>query len=274
MKSGSLFFHHFWRNFFTLNNPIIYSLLLLFVVLSLIFIFYYSIIIPMRKSQKKKLTTLNTQLKRLSNSLNSKIEEERNRIARELHDNIGQNLYLLKLKLQNYHSHLLPKSNQKETFNGTIELLSKIITDLKKVSLNLKPAIIEEMGLEPAVDSLCRRISDESLIKSNFNMLGFKDRLEPELEITIYRIVQEALNNIVKHSGANLFSVQLINTGKVIRLIISDDGQGFVYNNGNQLNGIGLINIRERINSYKGIFKVDSSPGNGTTLIAEIPAGK
>ncbi len=226
----------------------------------------------MEKSQKKKLSALNRQLKKLSASLNNKIEEERNRIALELHDNIGQNLNLLKLKLQNYHSHLIPQSNQKEVFDDTIELLSNVITDLKKVAQNLKPPIIEEMGLEPAINNLCRKVSNESLINCEFNMLGFKARPKPELEITIYRIIQEALNNIVKHSEAKFFTVQLLNTGNVIRLIISDDGKGFNYKNRKQLNGIGLINIRERVKSYNGIFKVDTSLRGGTILIVEIPS--
>lgn len=211
------------------------------------------------------------RLKDLSNNLQNKIEEDRMRIARELHDGIGQNLLLLKMSLiKNYHDILL-KTGKESTFNETINSLESTIKELKSILFNLKPSILEEMGLGPSLTSLVNKISDGSNVKGSLNIFGLEKRMDKKLELTLYRIVQEAINNILKHSEATEFSIQLIQKNDMIRILISDDGVGFQSANKKTNGGLGLINIRERVESYRGNFKIDASPGYGTLLIVEIP---
>ena len=210
------------------------------------------------------------KLKELSASLQNKIEEDRQRIARELHDDIGQNLLILKMNLINKYRSILNNAGLENDFQESIDFLQKILLELKIILYDLKPPVLEEMGLNMALSSLINKISGDGLLKGSFNVFGIEERINPKIEITLYRIVQEAINNILKHSYAKEFSVQLIRQDSLIKMLIYDDGVGFNYNN-NGFNGYGLINMRERVESFKGNFKIESSNNNGTLLVIEIP---
>ncbi|MCL5027835.1 MAG: sensor histidine kinase [Bacteroidetes bacterium] len=227
-----------------------------------------------KKKYERKLLHYNKRLKELSNNLLNNLEEERQRIARELHDSIGQNLLLMKMKLQNYDNTLHMAKNGEKNYNEIIESLEKTIVELKFIIFDLKPKILEEMGLGPALKSLCQKISAESEIKGSINISGVNNRLNKKIEISLFRIIQEALNNIVKHSNASEFNIQLIHSEQKIRLMISDDGKGINKKNIKNNRGLGLVNMRERIENLKGNFKIDSSPNRGTLLIFEIPKEK
>ena len=108
------------------------------------------------------------------------------------------------------------------------------------------------------------------MLRGSLNIFGIEERLNPRLEIALFRIVQEAINNIIKHSQAMEFSVQLVKRGNDLKMFIYDDGIGFNSNNSG-INGFGLINIKERVESFKGVFKIDSTENNGTLLVIEIP---
>ncbi len=224
-----------------------------------------------KKKYERKLLHYNRRLKELSNNLQNNLEEERQRIARELHDSIGQNLLLMKLNLQNFENIFPRNDNGKNNYDDIIESLEKTIIELKSILFDLKPKILEEMGLGPALKSLCHKISNETKIKGSVNITGLDKRLNSKIEMSLFRIIQEALNNIVKHSNANEFNIQLIYNENLIRLMISDDGKGIMKKDFNNIKGLGLVNMRERIESLKGNFKIDSSPNNGTLLIFEIP---
>ncbi len=210
------------------------------------------------------------KLKELSASLQNKIEEDRQRIARELHDDIGQNLLILKMNLINKYRSILNNAGLENDFQESIDFLQKILLELKIILYDLKPPVLEEMGLNMALSSLINKISGDGLLKGSFNVFGIEERINPKIEITLYRIVQEAINNILKHSYAKEFSVQLIRQDSMLKMLIYDDGVGFNYNN-NGFNGYGLINMRERVESFKGNFKIESSNNNGTLLVIEIP---
>ncbi len=222
-----------------------------------------------KKLYEKKLLHYNKRLKYLSSSLQDKLEGEKRRIAGGLHDSIGQNLLLMKLELQSL-SDTIPLQDNND-IKKIIESLEKTIADLKVIILDLKPRILEEMGLIPALRTLCHRISAETGINGTVDVSGMEQRLDGKTEITIYRIIQEALNNIIKHSGASEFNIQLINTERLIRLMISDDGKGIAEKDRKNTKGLGLMNMRERIETMKGSFKIDSEIGRGTLLIFEIP---
>jgi len=215
------------------------------------------------------------RLKQLSAHLIEKLEEEKYRLARELHDGIGQNLLFLKLKIQKLEDKLkLIKYKDPEIKNINI-LLGSTIQDLKNILYELKPRVLEEAGLKSALSLLCNKLIYEGDLKGNIDIVGLEDRLDSKLEVAVYRIVQEALNNIVKHSKAQSFNVQLLEIDNTIRLIISDDGIGFnvetaLYGK-SEVNSFGLFNMKERTENYKGRFKIESTEGAGTVIVVEIP---
>ncbi len=210
------------------------------------------------------------KLKNLSDSLQNNIEQERQRIARELHDGIGQDLLLLKLNLLNDYKDIIQNSAHSDSFKNSIDSLKKIITELNIILFNLTPTALKEMGLGPTLASIVNKITAAGFIKGSLNIVGLNERLNNKLEITIYRIVQEALNNIIKHSNAKEFSIQLINSNKRIKILIADNGTGIPAGRKEHA-GFGLINIRERVEYFNGVFKIDTSEKNGTLLVIDIP---
>jgi signal transduction histidine kinase len=231
-----------------------------------------------RKKFENRLRYSRKKLKYLSHHLINVIEEERQRIASELHDSIGQNMLFLRMKLQNMEVPVYNNGSNEE-YDSLINLFESTIKDLRNVIHDLKPKILEEMGLAPALLYLCDRVSIESKIEGKVDATGFEKRFDLKKEIALYRVVQEALNNIIKHSGAKHFNVQLVKAEKVIRIIISDDGKGFDSEKYSRMGnmpgegGYGLLNMRERISNLNGIFKIDSSKNTGTIIITEIPLG-
>jgi len=230
--------------------------------------------ISKRKIFEDKLKKTSNRLRKLSIHLNNKLEEERNRIARELHDGIGQNMLFVKLKLQKY---LDSKNDEIKSDEARIieDLFDGTIKDLKRVIYDLKPKILDEVGLEPALNYLCKSVSSESGIDGTIDITGLKERLNPKLEIYIYRIIQEAINNIIKHSQAKNFNIQLIESYANVKIMVSDDGIGFniksTENKANGKTGYGLFNLKERVENLGGKTKIDSSLNNGTILYIQLP---
>lgn len=218
-----------------------------------------------------EIKNLEIKLKQLYTYLQNQIDEERFRIAHELHDGIVQDLYFVQLGLrkiseesaENINAMLQPIKSQLE---NTTEELRRIIYDLK-------PKILDEMGLEPALRTLCNNITKESGIPGSVQIIELNQRLDKKLEIYFYRLIQEALTNIVKHSGASEFSVILMRDNEILRTIITDNGCGIIDNGKieEKNSGFGLLNMRERTEGFGGILKIDSSETNGLTIIAEIP---
>ena len=219
---------------------------------------------------EKELINSKKKLQELSNHLQDKVEEERQRIARELHDSVGQNLLFIKLMLQNPNHKQIHSDNEDNL--KIISALEKSITELKRILFDLKPRILEEAGLNAAISTLCTNVSIESGIKGDVDFIGEEERLNNKLEVCIYRVIQEGLSNIVKHSKAKNFNILFVNNLNSIRIMISDDGIGFLENsNNNSISHFGLMNMRERVENFKGNFKIESTLNKGSLLIAEIP---
>ncbi len=210
------------------------------------------------------------KLKSFSGSLQNKIEQERQRIAGELHDGIGQDLLLLKMDLINNYNSEIKNGDGKEFLKGSINSLQKIIAELNVILFNLMPTTLKDMGLGPSLASMVNKINATGYIKGSLNIIGLNQRLNDKLEINLYRIIQEALSNIIKHSKANEFSIQFINKNKRIKILISDDGTG-IPNVIKKQPGFGLINMKERVEYFNGIFKIETSEKNGTLLVIDIP---
>lgn len=220
-----------------------------------------------------KRKVLEDRLKKLGNYLQEQIEEERTRIASELHDSIGQGLLLIKLRIQRIENKLRMTPDDAE-----IIMLDKILEDniaeLKTIIYNLRPKILDELGLGPAITSLVHLVTVQSGIRGSLDLHNFHDRIDKRLELLAFRLAQETLNNIIKHSGAKEFNLILQDKGENLRFIISDNGNGFDLKSlttERELGGFGLLNMKERVESFGGEFKIDSTPGEGTVVMVSIP---
>lgn len=198
-------------------------------------------------------------------------EEERKRISRDLHDDVGTKLSALKLFLSSL-SEKAAKAHEEE-----IQLLAlnseKYITetmkDIRQLLLNLSPAVLEEFGYTTAVEGLVNKINETKQIRFNLVFFGMKHRLKKDYELSLYRITQELINNVLKHAEAKNVALQIgLRDAKII-LMIEDDGKGFEVND--HKDGYGLHNLRARTNMLEGTMTIDSHPAKGTTVLIEIP---
>ena len=226
------------------------------------------------KDYEAKLIESEKKLRELSDKLHDRVEEERKRIAQGLHDGIGQSLSLLRinfLKLYEQQKNI----NNIEKYNSFIDTLDSTIVELKEISYSLKPKMLEEMGIGIALKHLANKISLETGIVGQSNIVGDEIRLSNKIEICLYRIAQEATNNIIKYSKATNFSIEALVSTKKVRMIITDNGIGFDYDKtidvSGHYKGMGLMNMKERAKSFNGVFKVESSLGKGTMIVTEIP---
>lgn len=201
------------------------------------------------------------------------LEEERMRLARDLHDELGMTLTTVKLDLQ-----VLKKSlpqNESALHNrllSSINLVDSSLDRVREKSVSLRPPALDDLGLVPAVNNLVEAIRQCSSVKICFTAPGEKARFGADLEITLYRCIQEALSNVVRHSFATEVYVELGWSRSEIRLQVQDNGIGFkIDNTGKFCKTLGLQGIKERVSLLGGTFAVNSSPGNGTIICIEIP---
>jgi signal transduction histidine kinase len=198
-------------------------------------------------------------------------EEERRHVALELHDEIGQMLTGLKILLETLPN--LDKEKALDRHKQALEHSNELIQRVRSLSLDLRPALLDDLGLIPALEWLFTRLSQQANLKIEFrhdHLAGV--RFAPSLEITGYRLVQEALTNIVRHSGVSQASVQLWQTRDLLVIQVEDQGKGFIP--AEEINGgksSGLQGMRERVALLGGRLTIDSSPNQGVLLLAELP---
>ncbi len=195
-------------------------------------------------------------------------EFERHRISRELHDGLAQELIAIKMTLENLISRKEIFNNQKIT-----ELKAQVnhsIDELRKISTDLAPSGILEFGFEIALKNLCNQIQKNTGLQIDFSWFGNFEHIKQRTKIYLYRIVQEALNNAIKHSEASQIQLQLTETAENLVLIIEDNGKGFNYNANDLGLGKGLFNMRERSILLDGTFDVESFPEKGTTIRVKV----
>ena len=237
----------------------------------------YFLDVSARKQYERQMNTYQKLLKDSSAQLNEILENDRRKISGMLHDSIGQNLLLIRLNIMNYKKNHYDGFDVKE-FDKTLELLDSTILEVKEVARNLRPLNIEELGLVMVLKMMCSKVSKEAGIKANVQIPEINVELDRELEICIYRVVQEALNNIIRHSKASKFAVDLTMHDGTITLIISDDGIGFkprqLIDEKYFSEGIGILNMQERVERLNGIFHIDSDYNNGTTIISQFTIEK
>ncbi|MGE5432859.1 MAG: sensor histidine kinase [Syntrophomonadaceae bacterium] len=224
------------------------------------------------KNYEERLIESERRQKELAGVLREKFELEKQNLAGQIYDEVNQNLSVVRLKLQNLTA-LRNNETNSEEYLKTIDLLENTINVLKNISFNLKPKILDEVGLAPAITSLCHEVSRKSGIKGSVNVLQADINMDKKCATYLFRIIEEALSNVVRHSRATEFSVQLIDNEKYTRVFLSDNGIGFEPEkiNRGQKQGLGLLNIKERTEALNGKLKIDSFLNKGTVIIVEVP---
>ena len=221
---------------------------------------------------EKSLTELNRRLMRAR-------DEEQKRIARELHDSLNQYHTALKLNLGLLKRHSRLSPGQNKILQQSLDLLRQCIDETRMISHLLHPALLDMLGLESAARSLLRDFSRRTAVKTTFKSNLGSRRLLPTLELTLFRVLQEALTNVQRHADSHLVHVSIVQKKQEIVLTIADRGRGISsqqlhrFQQRNADAGIGLIIMRERLEEHEGYLQI-SSCSRGTQLTACLPTSK
>ena len=203
-------------------------------------------------------------------------EDERKRIARELHDETAQSLTTLLIRLK-----ILEKARTAAEMRGQIdelrELTAQTLEAVRKLAVELRPATLDDLGLLAALEAYAESYSARIHLRLSFRAEGFEDRdgrLPPQIELVLYRVVQEALTNVAKHANARTVRVELKRKPDEVIAMVSDDGEGFNVEEmmRSRERGLGLFGMQERLGLVGGQMVIDSTLGHGTRLVARVPA--
>jgi signal transduction histidine kinase len=199
-------------------------------------------------------------------------EKERSRIAGDLHDSLGGLLSAVKLQFDNVKKHLNGHLNLKEYHKAT-DLLDVAVEELRNISRNLQPGALKDLGLISAIKDLVNRFEEKNYPEIYFQYYNIDDKLDDMVTLNIYRIIQELINNSIKHALAKEILIQIVKEGEEIILEYEDDGKGFDPNKISK-KGMGLENINSRVNFLKGSLTMQSSENKGVSYVIRIPIYK
>lgn len=199
-------------------------------------------------------------------------EQERQRIATDLHDGVGQLLSVARMTVANLQSTYAGKEPQiKTALQNAVNLMDESLKEVRSISHNMMPNALIKAGLVKAVREFVQKISSTGQLKAELEIIGLDNRLAAETESILFRVMQELVNNIIKHSQASAVSIQLTRDEKEILLMIEDNGVGFDISGQSAFEGIGLKNIKNRIAYLNGTVDFDSRAGRGTIVTIEVP---
>jgi len=246
-----------------------------YMLMALLAFAFQSILIVRLKLEAIRRQKSESELERLSGHLINAQEEERRRIARELHDDIAQRITLVCVSLQEL-AEARPAANEQK--NGISDVASEtesIARDISRMSHGLHSSALESLGLVGAIRNLTRQISGSNGPVVEFSAEDGFEGLSPVVTLSLFRITQEALRNVAKHSGAKRSDVRLcrVDHGRILQLMVSDTGRGFS-NSSAKGEGLGLISMRERARLAGGELIVRSSPMRGTEIEVRVPIAK
>lgn len=244
-------------------------LLLLFIIISLvgagIFLYY-------RRKQKQKIALDMALIQHTEQQVKAVLEgqeEERRRIARELHDGVGQSLSGVKLQWESI-SPTIKSDALREKLSSLSNLIDGAANEVRTISHQMMPKELEQFGLVAAIKGIINISENSSSMKCSFNYLNLDSRLDNVIELGLFRVTQELMSNIQKHSEATEVNIQLLKRAENVVLMVEDNGKGFDYEQIKGI-GIGLLNIESRVNNLGGILNVESNIGSGTIVTIRIP---
>lgn len=220
------------------------------------------------KMRLQELKLQEEKLRRLRSVIDGQ-DQERHRLARELHDSLGQSLIAVRLQLESAEK---PGTSQvRAAVDVSKGMIDQAIDEVRRISNALQPAALDEFGLETALRTRVMEMAAVAGIETTFSSNGSVERLEKKSKIYLYRIAQEAITNIVKHARATSMEVELTRNDQTVTLKVSDNGRGFVIDPVSFSHRNGIQNMRERASLLAGTFSIESAPKAGTKIIVTIP---
>jgi signal transduction histidine kinase len=243
------------------------------IIVVLLSYFIILFVLTYKKKQREHISEVNKIQSEFSQTLlQSQLEikeQTLQQIAYELHDNLGQIASLIKINLNTLQLDDLVKSTQK--IEDTKELVRQLITDLKSLSLDLNSERAVQLGIVKGLETEVDRLNKTGQFDATLLQEGSTPELDANTTIILYRMSQEIINNIVKHSGAKVIGISLTVTEKLFTLAISDDGVGFDLEDKFKGGGSGLLNLQNRAKLIRATFSLQSSIGSGTKINIELP---
>ena len=225
-----------------------------------------------QKLQQQRIGELETEKKlAATESVLKGEEQERTRLAKDLHDGLGGMLSGIKYSLNNMKGNLVMTPENAQAFERSMDMLDSSIKEMRRVAHNMMPEALVKFGLDTALRDFCSDINQSGALKINYQSIGIEQaEIDQTVSITIYRIVQELINNTLKHAAAKTAIVQVAKSGSQLSVTVEDDGRGFnpVILEGSK--GIGWTNIQSRVDFLKGTIDVNTSEGKGTSVMIEL----
>lgn len=256
------------------KNNLIYLLATGVVALLLISLLVYRNYRNHQKLQRAKIDELETEKQLTATEAVLKGEEqERSRLARDLHDGLGGMLSGIKFSLSSMKENLIMTPDNAQAFERSIDMLDSSISEMRRVAHNMMPEMLVKYGLDTALKEFCSEINRSGAIRTNYQSVGMNDvHIDQTTGVTIYRIAQELVNNVIKHARAKNVLVQLHHSRqeKILAVTVEDDGKGLDADALKTAAGMGWRSIQNRVEFLKGRADIQSSPTNGTSVMIEI----
>ncbi len=223
------------------------------------------------ESTTEALQESRERLRNLAAGLLTAQEEERTRISRELHDDLSQRLAMLTVEMETLERDPLEPAEFAGQLRHLRSRVEGISDDMRRTAHQLHPSMVEHLGLQTAMRSLCADVSKKEKVRVDYRQRNVDGTIPPDIALCLYRVAQEALHNVAKHSGAQRANVSLALAKNRIELSISDSGVGFDREAAREKRGLGIISMEERVRVVNGTFTIISKPGDGTRVLVEVP---
>jgi signal transduction histidine kinase len=251
-----------------LNYLLIAGVILLLISVSLLYLNYRN----KQKLQLQRINELETQQQLTAAEAVLKGEErERTRLAKDLHDGLGGMLSGIKYSFNSMKGNLVMTQENSQAFERSMDMLDSSIKEMRRLAHNMMPETLVKFGLDTALHDFCNEINQTGALQVSYQSIGLdKTDIDQTVAITIYRIIQELINNTMKHAAAKTALVQVTKTGNQITVTVEDDGKGFDTTLLHQTKGIGWSNIQNRVEFLKGSLDVQSEKDKGTSVHIEL----
>ncbi|MBK9254301.1 MAG: sensor histidine kinase [Saprospiraceae bacterium] len=253
-----------------INQWIIYVLLFAFIALCIIaFSTYRNIKFKSKIVEQEKEQLKAAQKIESTASIIKGQEEERHRLAKDLHDGLGGMLSGLKYTLNNMNDNVVIPGKSVKSFDNAIHLLDQAIAEMRKVAHNMMPESLLKFGLDETLKDYISKMNASVPMRTHYQSYNYT-KMEQSTEINLYRIIQEAINNAIKHAQATDLFIQIDKQDDQVHITMEDNGIGFDAQDEKMIKGIGLKNIADRVNYMNGKLEISSNPDNGTLIVIEI----
>lgn len=227
--------------------------------------------ITARKIIERELLRSREEFRQLSNYLENIREEERVNISREIHDELGQQLTVLKMDISRLGKELAYSQKFEKDKSEILDFANEVISTVRKISSSLRPSLLDDVGLVPAIEWYCRDFSKRTGIQTDFQASVQDIQLEEKIKTGLFRIFQESLTNVARHANATRVQVSLDLKDQSVLLLVMDNGRGFKQEEIAAKKTLGILGIRERAVMMKGEYTISSAPGKGTTTTVRVP---